>query len=169
MLTPLDLGYIELQLQPGWSAYARLDIDTANVIFSRDDAICELTLLSAGSINQELNLERLYLELLGQAKNRGLHTDDLAEDFKHEFIAELNDGGNFLIQHSFLRQCGGVIVHALLTGHYPSDEDDVRQMLASLQSRDNFISDEPFNPLPASKAILDWGHVGDLAVFNKDL
>ena len=134
----LDLDYIALQLNPGWIAYAHLDLDIAKVSISRNDAICDLTLLSAGSFDKEENLERFYLELLRRVQSRGLHFNDIADEFEYEFISELDTSSNFQMQHTFLRLCGNVIVHALLTGHVPVEEDEVRQMLSSLAIGSDF-------------------------------
>jgi hypothetical protein len=162
----LNLGYISFYLNSGWVARARLDIDIAYVSLIRESAKCDITLLSAGN-NPQASLEQLYEQVVRDVRNRGLHFDDLAEDFDNELIAEIEGGRDFFgVQHIFMRLCSQVIVFATLTEFGPADEEEIRQMLATLEPGSEPIASDELTPLPKTQLIYSWDHVGQLAVFN---
>jgi hypothetical protein len=163
----LDLGYISFRLNSGWIACTRLDIDIAYFNLTRGSAKCDMTLLSSGN-SPQTNLDKLYEQALRDVRNRGLHFDDLVEDFDYELIAEIEGERDFFgVQHIFIRLCSQVIVFATLTDFDSEDEEEIRQMLATLEPGAEPIASDEFTPLPKSQAIYDWDHVGQLAVFNR--
>ncbi len=162
----VDLGYVRFQLNDGWIARSRLDIDVAKVGLVRGNAICELTFLSSGSIHREKNLEILYQRVSREAQSRGHHFDDLSEEFNYELISEFESQGEYQFQHVFVRLYGDVLVLATMTGYEPRDENEVRHMLETMESGTERVSTEAFSLLPALSAKYDWNRVGDFVFFN---
>lgn len=162
----VDLGYIQFQLNSKWIVRSRLDIEATNISLVRGNATCELRLLGSGSIDREGNLENLYEKVSNQARSRGMHFDDLSEEFNHEFLSELQSEGDSHFQHVFIRLVGNVLVLAAMMGYDQIDEDEIRGMLATMEPGSERVSVEPFSPLPTPKVISNWSSLGAWVFFN---
>lgn len=163
----LNLGYVSFNLIPGWIARAPLNLESPRVTLVKGNANCEISLINAGGGDAQSKLEIFYDTLLEGIKRRGKHVDDLADECDFEIIAEADDSkGTPLMQHIFVRPCANIIVLATLTDFMPSEEEEIRQMLSTLQPGDEFISGEDFALLPVTKAIQSWDQIGSLAIFN---
>ncbi len=143
-----------------------LDLGVARVSLVRGSAICELSLLGSGNFDKEESLEILYGQVSSEAQRRGLHFNDLSEDHEYELVSEIDAEGDSEFQHMYVRSCGDVLVLAVMKGYEPSDEDEVRQMLTTMESGSEKDSTEVFSVLPAPKVIFDWDRIGNLAIFS---
>jgi len=132
----------------------------------RGNAICELSLLSSGSVDRAENLEILYERISIEVQRRGLHFNDLSEELNYELVSELDGEGDSQFQHIYVRLCGDVLVLATMMGYEPSDEDEVRQMLETMEPGSERVSIEAFSLLPAPKVFSNWSSAGEFVFFN---
>lgn len=161
----IDLRYCSFYLPEGWVVQARLDQEDISVSLVRDQARCEITLLSAGLDDPTKVIVDLFTQLVERAQSTGRTTFDLEEYFDLEFISELDSvKGSLSFQHSFLKLCGNIIILANLTGHIPGDDDEIRQMLSSFWPSSEGISEGVLTKLPRGNLFDDWDQFGNVAV-----
>lgn len=161
----IDLGYCSFYLLEGWVVQARLDLDYISISLVREQASCEITLLSAGLDEPTRVIKGLFTQLVERAQSAGRATFDLEEFFDLEFISELDsEKGSLSFQHSILKLCGKIIILANLTGHSPGDDDEIRQMLSSFWPSSEGTSEGVLTKLPRGNLFDDWDKIGDVAV-----
>ena len=162
----LSLGYFSIELKSGWSAQALLVGDVEKVSLVRGQARAELSLLSGGE-NAEETFEELLIQLEADLRLRAGHFDNLLEDHDNEMIVEkIEDDFDSKIQHFFVRKCASIIVITILEDYLPEDENDIREMLATLQPGELICHQPALTHLSLNEAVSSWNTIGKIAIFG---
>jgi hypothetical protein len=163
----LNLGYLKLELESGWIARSELVEDGIELLLMKNAAMARISILSAGVENYEEALEQLYTNMEQNYRLQGLHFDDLADDFDDEMITEIPSGPeDFSVEHIFLRLVGNQILVASLSQYAPSEEDELRIMLASLKPGELIQNQPALTRLTIVQNLDSWDRMGNIAIYS---
>jgi len=160
----LDLGYLKVKLAPGWIARAELSDTNMDILLVREQAQARITLYYAGLSDSFNALQRLYKNMELHFRSRGLHFDDLSEDFENEMITEIESKpDNLAIQHLYFRLVEDLIVVISLDNFAFNDEDTVRAMLNTFKRTEMPAKGQELELLAFPANVDAWDRIGNIA------
>lgn len=165
----IDIGYTRFSILPGWIARVDFDAQPPTLRLIKYQAKASIILFSAGDLDAREALNQVYEELFFDCKTKGGHFDDLVEEFEDEMIVESVDSDDFAIEHLFLRYVNNLLVIAKLTDYGPQDEEELREILASLEPGTVENQLPAFERVEIPEDLTGWDRFGSSRVFSLDL
>lgn len=163
----LDLGCIRMTMSNLWIARVEFNGDVNSLSLVNDEAIARFKLLSAGDDFQGITLQKVYTQLEREFLLKGRHFDNLIEDHDYEMLVEVEDSvTNFQMQHLFFRQVENIIVITSLSNYTPSEEEEMRKIVDSIQPGTELNNQQALSNLNVHINLQDWDKFGSIAIRN---